>query len=155
MANINSVIKEKFEPVIREKLIAMGLELYELKYIMAGSRAILRVFIDKESPVTISDCETVSHELSILLDVENFSQMPYILEVSSPGIDRPLVTIKDFKRAAGNNIKLRIRKPEGGFDTIYGILLSCSEECLEIKTATATKMVPLADIDSGKIETKF
>ena len=155
MANIHSVIKEKFEPVIREKLIAMGLELYELKYIMAGSRAILRVFIDKESPVTISDCETVSHELSILLDVENFSQMPYILEVSSPGIDRPLVTKKDFMRAAGKNVKLRIRKPEGGFDTIHGILLACSEETLEIKTATAIKMVPLADIETGKIEAKF
>ncbi len=152
---MHSSIKEKIEPVIRDKLIAMGFDLYELKFIMAGSRAILRIFIDKESPVTISDCEMVSHELSMVLDVENFSQMPYILEISSPGIDRPLLTKKDFRRAAGRDVKLKIRKPDGGFETIHGTLLTCLEDSLEIKAGTAIKLIPLADVESGKIETKF
>ena len=107
----NSII-ESIKPVIEKKLTSMGLELYELKCIKAGSRLILRIFIDKDSSVTVDDCEKASHEISILLDVENFSQTPYTLEVSSPGIDRPLTTEKEFRRLVGNDIRVHFK--EGG-----------------------------------------
>ncbi|MFP4417547.1 MAG: ribosome maturation factor RimP, partial [Chitinispirillaceae bacterium] len=75
---------DRIRPLIEKKVQSLGLELYEIKYIRGG-RSILRVYIDKESGVTIDDCELVSNELSMLLDVEEFSRSPYTLEVSSPG----------------------------------------------------------------------
>ena len=150
----NSVI-ESIKSVIEKKLSSMGLELYELKYIKAGSRLILRVFIDKDGSVSVDDCEKASHEISILLDVENFSQTPYTLEVSSPGIDRPLTTEKDFRRVVGNDVRLHFRDNEKKNRTVSGRVVACSDGNVAIETTKGLKTVPLPDITGGKIEIKI
>ena len=150
----NSLI-ESVKPVIEKKLASMGLELYELKCVKAGSRLIVRIYIDKDGSVTVDDCEKVSNEISILLDVENFSQNSYTLEVSSPGIDRPLTTEKDFRRAVGNTVKLNLKRSEKKNKTVLGRLVTCSNGNINIEMVKGMQTIPLSDINSGKIEIKF
>lgn len=155
MSVIAHSIIENIKQVVEKKLASMGLELYELKCIKAGSRILVRVFIDKDGAVTVNDCEKASNEISILLDVEGFSQSPYTLEVSSPGIDRPLTTEKDFRRAVGNEVRIYFRDNENKNRTVSGRLVTCSEGNIAVETVKELKTIPLSDITSGKIEIKI
>jgi ribosome maturation factor RimP len=92
-------------------LDANGLELVEIEYGRIGRDAVLRLFIDKEGGVTLDDCADVSHELSAILDVEEVIESHYTLEVSSPGLDRPLKKQQDYERFAGRLIKVRTYEP--------------------------------------------
>ena len=104
-----------------EKLIApivadYTLELVDLELKGDGRRQILRVFIDKPGGVTLDDCAEVSREISALFEVEDPIEGAYVLEVSSPGLDRPLKKLRDFERSAGKLIKLRTHElldPDG------------------------------------------
>lgn len=146
-----------FEKLIAERLESIGYELVELKYIRAGSRSVLRVFIDKqEGGVTIGDCERISTELSLFLDVENFSQAPYTLEISSPGADRVLLTAKDFRRVIGKKVRIRVDESlELKGNTILGTLLSCTEETLQLDAEGVSVPIPLRSVVSGKVELAF
>jgi len=146
---------ERIEPIVEEKLAALGYELYELKYIQSGSRSILRVFVDTEQGITAKDCEKVSNEISVLLDVENFSKKKYTLEVSSPGIDRPLGSERDFKRAVGNTVRFRIKYSDGKIRTLKGKLIACTQGVCTVESGTETTEIPLKTILSGKIEITF
>ncbi len=146
---------ERIEPVVEEKLAAMGYELYDVKYIQSGSRSVLRIFVDNEQGITVKDCERISHEISVLLDVENFSHTPYTLEVSSPGIDRPLVTEKDFKRVIGKSVRFRIQHSDGKIKTLTGKLIACDNAICTVESGTETTEIPLKTVLSGKIEITF
>lgn len=146
---------KNIEPLINKKLSNLGLELFKLKQVKAGRRSILRVYIRKEGGVTITDCENASNEISILLDVENFSKDTYTLEVSSPGIDRTLTTEKDFKSVVGRTIKIRLREKVKDTAIIRGKLLSCSDGNLTVETQGGVELVPTDNINSGKIEINF
>ncbi len=151
---MNSKIK-RIEPLIEKKLSSMGLELYKLKVVKAGSRQILRLFIDNKNGVTIKDCERVSNEISVLLDVENFSQKPYTLEVSSPGIDRILTTEKDFKRVIGRKINLHLKESGEKSRKVQGRLIACSDGRLTVEMPKGIKMISISNIYSGKQEIAF
>ena len=130
-------IPEEVEVLIREKLSLMGFDLYELKFIKAGSHSILRIFIDHENgePISIKDCEETSHEISNILDEEDFyKDKRYTLEVSSPGIDRPLISEKDFKRVIGKNIRLRLKESSEKNNALKGKLIDCKDGNLNIET---------------------
>lgn len=146
---------EQIEPIIEKKLTSLGYELFDIKFIRAGSRSILRLFIDKKGGITVGDCEKVSHDISIMLDVENFSQAPYTLEVSSPGIDRPLTSEKDFIRAVGNTVRFRTKETEGKSRTLRGKLTACSDGICTVETTEGTTTIALSSIYSGKIEVAF
>jgi ribosome maturation factor RimP len=145
----------RIEPLLAEKVASLGLELYETKFFRAGSRGILRIFIDKPGGLTIADCERASHEISVLLDVENFSNTPYTLEVSSPGLDRPLIAEKDFKRVLGNQIKVQVKEGEDKDKTLYGRLLSCADNSITLETEQGQKQLSLNYITGGKVEISF
>ncbi len=91
------------QPVVSQML----LELVEIEFKRTGREAVLRLFVDKEGGVTLDDCADFSRELSLLLDVEDFMPCEYNLEVSSPGLDRPLKNEADYKRFSGRLIKVR------------------------------------------------
>jgi ribosome maturation factor RimP len=143
-------------PLIEEKLGLMGLELYDIKLLMAGSRPILRIFIDKQGGVTIGDCELASNELSVLLDVENFSAGAYTLEVSSPGVDRPLKQARDFRRNAGHVARVQVKEPIGGAFSFTGRIISCENDVLLLEMENNdSAAIACANILSGKIEVEF
>ena len=92
-------------------LESLGLELVDLEFKRSGREAVLRLFIDKEGGVTLDDCADVSRELSMLLDVEDFIPCEYNLEVSSPGLDRPLKSTADYYRFVGRLVKVKTYEP--------------------------------------------
>lgn len=106
--------KESYEAKTEELLLpvtdAQGFELVDVEYVKEGSNWYLRAYIDKPGGITIDDCEMVSRALSDLLDKEDFISEAYILEVSSPGLLRPLKKEKDFKRNLEKEVEIRTFK---------------------------------------------
>jgi ribosome maturation factor RimP len=146
---------DSLKPVIEEKLASMGFELYELKFIPAGPGSVLRVFIDREGGVKIADCESVSNELSMLLDVENFCSSRYRLEVSSPGADRVLKTERDFRRTAGRMVCVQAVSEDGKERPVTGTVESCENGILKLKSREKSIDIPISAVKYGKIEFSF
>ncbi len=145
------------EPLVAAKVEAMGYELYECKFVRAGTRSVLRIFIDGPNGVRLSDCERVSRELAVVLDVENFSEAPYHLEISSPGLDRPLVSERDFKRAVGLEVTVRLRDEEGSpkSRSYRGKLTAVENANLSLSIKEKPVTIAVAAVLSGRIELKF
>ncbi|MDC9726895.1 MAG: ribosome maturation factor RimP [Candidatus Thioglobus sp.] len=142
MANITEKITELVNPTLED----MGYELVGIEYIASGKHSILRVFIDTENGIGIEDCEKVSHQLSAIFDVEDPITGQYNLEVSSPGIERPLFHIGHYQRFLGNDIKLRMVRPIEGQRKFKGSIGSVSELNHTIELVTELGSVTL-DID--------
>jgi ribosome maturation factor RimP len=104
-------ICEQITDIAQPILKSAGLELVDIEFVKAGRDAVLRLFIDKEGGISLEDCAGVSRELSAILDVEDFVPSNYTLEVSSPGLDRPLKKPADYERFAGRLVKLRTYEP--------------------------------------------
>ncbi|MFA5523359.1 MAG: ribosome maturation factor RimP [Tissierellales bacterium] len=109
-ATIESIISEMVNPILQKFFY----ELVDVEYIKEGPYFYLRVFIDKPSGVTIDDCQKVSEELSTLLDKEDPIKENYFLEVSSPGLDRPLKKNKDLERSIDKDIEISLYKQISG-----------------------------------------
>ncbi|MCU0609919.1 MAG: ribosome maturation factor RimP, partial [Chitinispirillaceae bacterium] len=125
------VVPETIRALIAEKLVDIGLELYEIHYIQAGKRGSLRITIDSPAGVTVGDCEKASRDISLLLDVEEFSPgRPFNLEISSPGIDRQLKTERDFRRITGRWVVLQMKPEFTGKKTLRGIVTGCTDGIL-------------------------
>ena len=102
-----TVVSAIAQPILE----SMGLELVDIEFGRVGSDAVLRLFIDKEGGVMLDDCAGLSRELSLILDVEDVIACNYSLEVSSPGLDRPLKKQADYDRFVGRLIKVRTYEP--------------------------------------------
>lgn len=101
--NVVERVTELLQPILEE----MGLELTDLEYVREGRGSALRVFIDKTGGVTLDDCAALSRELGAVLEVEDIIPAAYRLEVSSPGLDRPLKTERDYRRFVGSIVKIK------------------------------------------------
>jgi ribosome maturation factor RimP len=143
---------EDFIPLIEEKLQTMGFDLYECKFIPAGKHSILRIFIDKPRGVTVDDCGRASEALSLLLDVEEFSSQPYTLEVSSPGMDRPLKVERDFKRVIGETITVWFTADFEGKKNLSGVLVACESNAIKLDLGDKTADIPLSLIQTGRVD---
>lgn len=112
-----------------------GFELVDVEYVKEGSSWYLRAYIDKAGGITIDDCELVSRALSDLLDKEDFIETAYILEVSSPGLLRPIKKDKDFERNMGKNVEVRCFKMIDKQKEFTGTLLAYDTDSVTIKTS--------------------
>jgi len=117
------------EPILEE----MGYELVDVEYVSSFGRWILRLFVDKEGGVTIGDCARISEELGDLIDVKEIIRHEYNLEVSSPGLDRPLKKEKDLSRALGKRVKIRMTIPLEGRRNFTGVLLRHGDGILHLE----------------------
>lgn len=108
---------------------AVGMELWGIEYLPQGKHSVLRLFIDSEHGVTVDDCEAVSHQVSGVLDVEDPVSGQYSLEVSSPGLDRPLFTLEHFQKYVGEAVKVRLNSTVDGKKMFVGVL-ECEENSL-------------------------
>ncbi len=115
-------------PIIEENKF----ELVDVEYVKEGSSWYLRVYIDKEGGINIDDCELVSRALSDLLDEKDFIEDAYILEVSSPGLGRPLKKEKDFKRSIGERIEIKLYRQIDKQKEFEGVLKSFDEDTVTI-----------------------
>ena len=123
-------------PIVEENKF----ELVDVEYVKEAGEYYLRVYIDKPGGINIDDCETVSRRLSDLLDREDFIKEAYILEVSSPGLDRPLKKDKDFERNLGKEVELKTYKPIDKRKEFTGTLKSYDADTVTIDTGPDGEM---------------
>jgi len=125
-------VTKQVESLVEPILEQMGYELVDVEYVSSFGRWILRLFVDKEGGVTIGDCARISEELGDLIDVKEFIRHEYSLEVSSPGLDRPLRKEKDLSRAFGKRVRVRLGVPLEGRRNFTGILLRYGDGILHL-----------------------
>ncbi len=140
-------LQRLLEPVVK----MLGYELVGIEYFPTGHHYILRVYIDKEAGVTLDDCEIVSHQVSALLDVEDPIRGQYTLEVSSPGLDRPLFTAEHFRRFSGKQVKLRLSTPLNGRRNYKGRLQGLDDGKVMLEVDGARVDLPLEDIEKARL----
>ncbi len=123
------------EPITGEQ----GYEVVDVEFVKEGANRYLRVYIDKEGGVTLDDCEAVSRALSDRLDEEDFIEESYILEVSSPGLGRPLKKDKDFRRNLGELVEIRTFRPVEKQKEFCGVLRAYDAETVTIEDEDGIK----------------
>ena len=132
MAKPNNT-EAKVLPILERIIAEKGLELVDLEFVKEGVNWYLRVYIDKDSGVNIDDCEAVSRALEVKLDEKDPIEQAYILEVSSPGIDRPLKKDADFVKYQGEIIDVKLYKAQDGSKQYQGRLLGLEDGVLSIE----------------------
>ena len=117
-------IADKAEEVAGPVVLSLGYNIVDCEYVNDHGRWVLRFYIEKpDGTASLQDCEKVSRSIEGVLDVENVIPARYVLEVSSPGLDRPLKKEEDFRKFAGRKIRLKTKEPIDGCGNYYGELL--------------------------------
>jgi ribosome maturation factor RimP len=130
MTNLAETLKEKLLPLVKEA----NLELVDLEFSPSGSKSLLRIYVDKPGRVTIDECANLSRKVSDFLDMENLIPHRYNLEVSSPGLDRPLIKREDFMRKVGEKVRVFLKEPIDGKMELAGEIKKICEETLYLST---------------------
>jgi ribosome maturation factor RimP len=128
MSDIVKNYRQRIIQIIEPMVSDEGMEIVDVECLRMKTRWLVRLYIDKEGGVTIDDCTNVSHEAGDLLDVYDIPPGPYTLEVSSPGLDRPLARDKDFIRYKGSKIRVRLTDKIEGIRNFRGTLEDFLEE---------------------------
>nr|WP_315103873.1 ribosome maturation factor RimP [uncultured Catonella sp.] len=131
--------EKKAEALILPIITKNNYELVDVEFVREGSNWFLRAYVDKEGGFTINDCEKVSREFSELLDKEDFIEESYILEISSPGLGRPLKKDKDFERSLGEEVEVKLYKAFEGQKEFSGTLETYDTETVTIGFEGETK----------------
>jgi ribosome maturation factor RimP len=142
-----ATLAELIEPVVR----SLGCELWGVDYRLQGKRGLLVVYIDKEGGVEVDDCAKVSHQLSGLLDVEDPIQEEYVLEVSSPGMDRPLYSVEQYSAYTGSMIKVKLRRAYEGRRNFKGILKAVEDNTIQIVVDDFQYDLPIEGIEKANV----
>ena len=129
-------------PIVEEA----GFELVDVEYVKEAGNWYLRGYIDKPGGITVNDCEAVSRRFSDLLDAEDFIEDSYIMEISSPGLDRPLKKDKDFERNMGKDVEIRTYSPVDGRKDFRGELVSYDKETVTIREEEKESVFSRKDI---------
>lgn len=123
----------KTEELVMPLIEQNNFELVDVEYVKEGSNWYLRVYIDKENGINVDDCELISRALSDLLDEKDFIEEAYILEVSSPGLGRPLKKEKDFARSIGEEVDVKLYRMKNGRKDYTGFLKAYDKETITIE----------------------
>jgi len=142
---------DKLQGPIEAAVRALGYELVGIEYLPQGQRSLLRVYIDTPDGVTVEDCERVSHQVSGVLDVEDPIHGHYVLEVSSPGLDRLLFTAEHYRRFAGSRIKLRVSPPLDGRRNFSGMLKGLHDDKVVLVHEEGEWEIPLDHVEQARL----
>jgi len=148
-------IIDRVKDIATPILLDEGMELVEIEYRREAKGWVLRLYIDKEEGVSIDDCTHISQEIGRSLDVEDFILAPYTLEVSSPGLTRPLKNEKDFTKYLNHLIKLKTFDPIENRRRFKGRLLGIFENRIEVEVDGGIIHIPLANVAKANLEIDF
>ncbi|HCF4092080.1 TPA: ribosome maturation factor RimP [Pseudomonas aeruginosa] len=146
---------EQLQALLAPVVEALGYECWGVEFISQGRHSVLRVYIDRPEGILIDDCEAVSRQVSGILDVEDPISGEYTLEVSSPGMDRPLFTLEQFAKHAGEQVKIRLRSPYEGRRNYKGILRGVEEQDVVVLVDDHEYLLPIDSIDKANIIPRF
>lgn len=147
----NAVLNELLEPVVS----GLGYELVGIEYLPQGRRSLLRIYIDQEKGIAVEDCEAVSRQVSAVMDVEDPIKGEYTLEVSSPGLDRPLFIEAHYKRFIGEKAKIRLHSPINGQRKFMGVLVDAVDGKILLSVEGNTIELPLDEIEKANLVPDF
>jgi ribosome maturation factor RimP len=145
-------IVERVRAMIHPIVLNEGMELVDVEYRRESGGWVLRLILDKEGGVTLDDCTRVSQEVGRSLDVEDILQTSYTLEVSSPGLTRPLKTEKDFMKYLHRLVKVKTVDPIQNRRQFKGKLLGVSENEVEIEVEREIFQIPLSNVAKANLE---
>lgn len=149
--NIATTVEKIVEPLLED----LELELVEVEFTKEGNNYFLRVFIDKPSGITLDDCEALSRKLDLILDEKDPIPYAYSLEVSSPGICRPLKKKKDFERFVGEKIKVKTFSSIEGSKSFKGKLLCVVNEGIKIEQDKKEIFIPMSALAKANLNADF
>ena len=132
------VYEQKTEEILLPIVEKHGFELWDVEYVKEGSSWYLRAYIDKPGGIMVDDCEAVSRELSDILDEKDYIEGAYILEVSSPGLGRPLKKERDFERSIGEEVEIRTYRTIDRQKEFIGILKDYDKDKVTIEYEDGT-----------------
>ncbi len=150
MPRESAELRALLEPAVT----ALGFELVGVEFIRA-KQGVLRVYIDSEQGITVDDCKTVSHQVSGILDVEDPIRGQYALEVSSPGLDRPLYQLKDFERFAGHEVSVQLTAAVNGRRKFQGTLMGLRDDQVVVQLGEEELVVAPDEIDRARLVPDF
>lgn len=135
------------EPTVR----GLGYELLGIERGRGGGSQLLRLYIDHEDGISVDDCERVSRQVSDVLDVESAVRGEYTLEVSSPGIERPLFTLEQHRRFVGERVAVRLRAPVDGRRRLRGVLTDVGEDSIVVDVDAERFEVPFRAVERSRL----
>lgn len=147
--------EQQLHDLIAPAVTALGYEMWGLEYLTHGGQTVLRVFIDSENGINVDDCAAVSRQVSAVLDVEDPISGEYNLEVSSPGMDRPLFTLDQFQRYSGEQVKIRLRTPFEGRRNFAGRLVGVEGDEVVVAVDDHEYLLPIELIDKASVVPQF
>lgn len=159
MAEKNQTIEARAQKVCEPLIAAEGLELLDVEFVREHGEWVLRLFIDNpKGGVGVEECSTASHAVDTALDVEDFIPQAYSLEVSSPGVNRPLKKVEHYRKAVGQKVRIKTFGPFGEppRKNFLGTLKEVSGEAVAVEVDGAGRFtIPLKDIAKANLEFEF
>jgi len=146
---------EKVTAIAEPLLDAEGMELVDIEYRKEQVGWVLRLFIDKEQGITLNDCTTISRELGNLLDVKDSVPHSYHLEISSPGLNRPLKKEKDLLRFRGKKVRIKTAHPIGNRKNFVGILSDYKDGTIYVSIDQESFAIPYKEVVRANLEWEF
>lgn len=151
MSSAQQQLKELLAPVVE----ALECELWGLEYMVQGRNATLRIYIEKEGGVGLEDCEKVSRQASSVLDVEDPISSQYTLEVSSPGMDRPLFELEHYRRSVGEKVSIKLSRKFEDRKKIIGNIVGVEDDEVVVQVDDEEYLLPLELIEKAHIIPSF
>ncbi|MBW2467410.1 MAG: ribosome maturation factor RimP [Deltaproteobacteria bacterium] len=145
----------RVETIALPVLDDLGLDLVEIQYRREQHGWVLRLIIDKIDGVSLDECTAVSREISQLLDIEDFIDQAYNLEVSSPGLDRPLKYMTDFERFVGRLAKIKTIEPIGSERVFIGRIKRTEGEAIVLGVGTKEVVILFSQVAKARLEVEF
>ncbi|KPU83646.1 ribosome maturation protein RimP [Psychromonas sp. PRT-SC03] len=151
LASLEQRLTDMFTPSVED----LGYELVGIEYTRAGKHSILRVYIDQDAGILVDDCAAVSRQISALMDVEDPITNEYTLEVSSPGLERPLFSATHYQSFIGSEVKIQLRMPIQNRRRWKGIIASVEGEIISVNVDGTLERFALSNIQKANIVPKF
>ena len=146
---------EQLQAMLAPVVESLGYECWGVEFISQGRHSLLRVYIDHANGILVDDCEAVSRQVSAVLDIEDPISSEYTLEVSSPGMDRPLFTLEQFAKHVGEQVKIKLRSPFDGRRNFQGLLRGVEDQDVVVLVDDHEFLLPIDLIDKANIIPRF
>lgn len=150
-----SARENKLQELLRPTVEALGFELWGIEYVAQGKHSVLRLYIESEKGVQVDDCARVSEQVGAILDVEEPIGGEYVLEVSSPGVDRRLFTLEQCAAFSGELVEVKLRRPFEGRRRFVGVLRGVEQEDLVVLVDDHEFLLPFGDIDKAQLQLRL
>lgn len=150
-----AAIQDRLTQLLAPEIEALDCQLWGVEFFSQGHKSLLRVYIDKPEGVLVEDCERVSRQVSSVLDVEDPIRTEYTLEVSSPGMDRPLFTLSQYQDSVGEQVAVRLRVAFEGRRNFNGLLKGVEGDEVVVEVDNEEYLLPFELIDKAKIVPQF